>query len=250
MSSMTRLEGLTAIVTGAGSGMGAATAQRFVAEGASVLVTDINRKAGEAVAEPLGARAPFQPLDVAKADSWAEAVKACIDTFGGLDILVNNAGVIAWGGVTATSEDTFRATIDVNTVGPFLGMQAVVPHMVGRGSGSIINVCSTSGIVGSPKSVAYTASKWATRGMTKAVALELASTGVRVNAIHPGVIDTPMSTKARGDASGDLTSGTPPVGRLGTASEVAALAVHLASPESAFITGADHVIDGGRSGGW
>ncbi|GAF49548.1 SDR family NAD(P)-dependent oxidoreductase [Rhodococcus wratislaviensis] len=247
---MTRLQGLTALVTGAGSGMGAETARRFVAEGAAVLITDINREAGEEIAAPLGEKARFQHLDVARAESWAEAVQACIDTFGSLDVLVNNAGVIAWGGITTTPEHTFRTALDVNTVGPFLGMQAVVPHMVGRGSGSIINVCSTSSLVGSPKSVAYTASKWATRGMTKAVALELASTGVRVNSIHPGVIDTPMSTKARSGAAGDLTSGTPPVGRLGATSEIAALAVHLASAESAFITGADHVIDGGRSAGW
>lgn len=241
---------MTAIITGAGSGMGADTARRFVAEGASVLVTDVNQDAGELVAASLGARARFQRLDVADAESWAQAVDACIDVFGAVDVLVNNAGVMVWGGVTATSEETLRTAIDVNTVGPFLGMRAVVPGMVSRGSGSIINVCSTSGIVGSSKSVAYVTSKWATRGMTKAVALELAPSGIRVNAIHPGVIDTPMNAKARNDASGDLTSGLPPVGRLGMTSEVAALAVHLASTESAFITGADHIIDGGRSAGW
>ncbi|WP_344597369.1 glucose 1-dehydrogenase [Actinomadura vinacea] len=237
---MKRLQGKSAIITGGASGMGAAEARAFAAEGAHVTIADI--ASGEALAEELGAR--FHPLDVTDADQWQSLVAAAEEAYGSVDILVNNAGIVTWGGVADLDEAAFRRVLEVNTVGTFLGMQAVTPAMERASGGSIINIGSTSAFVGGPRAVAYTASKWAVRGMTKAAALELAPKGIRVNAVHPGVIQTPMSA-----AAGDRTSGTPPLGRLGTPADVAAVVVHLASDESAFTTGADHVVDGGRIAG-
>jgi 3alpha(or 20beta)-hydroxysteroid dehydrogenase len=244
------LDGRTAIISGAASGMGAAAARRFVDEGANVVAADIAEAAGPELTECFGGAARYQRMDVRDANQWEETCAVARETYGSIDILVNYAGVIVWGGVLDTGEDTFERAMEVNCLGTFLGMRAVVRDMSRQGRGSIINVGSTSGLVGSPRSIAYTASKWAVRGMTKAAALELADRGIRVNAIHPGVIDTPMSRSARNSRSGDLTSGVPPLGRLGTAEEVAALAVFLASDQSGFTTGADHVVDGGRSAGW
>jgi len=142
-------------------------------------------------------------------------------------------------------EATFRWMLDINTVGPFLGMHAVAEPMRRAGGGSVINISSIAGMVGGRGSIAYTASKWAVRGMTKAAALELAPFGIRVNSVHPGVIRTPMS-----DVAGTRTSGVPPIGRIGEPSDVSWLVVYLASDESAFTTGTEHVIDGGQLAGW
>lgn len=240
---MDRLSGKSAIVTGAASGMGAAEARAFAAEGATVTVADVDADAGARVAEECGGR--FHPLDVTDAAQWHALVTSVEQACGSVDVLVNNAGIVAWGGVTDLDEETLRRVLDVNTIGPFLGMRAVVPAMERAGGGSIVNIGSTAAFVGGPKALGYTASKWAVRGMTKAAALELAPLGIRVNAVHPGLIRTPMS-----GAAGDRTSGTPPLGRLGTPADVAAIVVHLASDESAYTTGADHVVDGGRTVGW
>ena len=247
---MHKLKGRTAIITGAASGMGAAEATRFVEEGANVIIADIDQDAGNQLASTLGKASAFHQLDVCDEEGWNKICSFAEERFGPVEVLVNNAGIIVWGGVSTTSEDTFRRAMDVNCIGAFLGMRAVVTSMRRSSRGSIINVGSTSGMVGSPRSIAYTASKWALRGMTKAAALELAPAGIRVNAIHPGVVDTPMNRGAQADSSGDLTSGLPPIGRLGLPSEVANLALYLASDDSSYTTGADHVIDGGRSAGW
>jgi 3alpha(or 20beta)-hydroxysteroid dehydrogenase len=241
---MPRLDGKVALITGGASGMGAAEARRFVEEGARVIIADVAQEEGQIVCRTLGSAAHFEHLDVRDATAWRRAVAASQDMFGAIDVLVNNAGVVALGGVSEMTEEVFRMLIDVNTVGVFLGMQAVVPGMRSRG-GSIVNISSISGMIGNGRSVGYTASKWAVRGMTKAAAVELAPYGIRVNSVHPGVIRTPMVA-----AVADQTSGIPPLGRVGEPHEVANLAVYLASDESRFTTGAEHVVDGGATAGW
>jgi 3alpha(or 20beta)-hydroxysteroid dehydrogenase len=233
------LIGKRALVTGASAGIGAATARRFVEEGADVILADIAEVDGSALAADLGAR--FELLDVRDEAAWS----AVVERSGGLDVLVNNAGVVELGGVTEMDEASFRRMLDVNTVGVFLGMRTVVPSMRSRGGGSIVNVSSVAGIVGNPYSIGYAASKWAVRGMTKSAAVDLAQHWIRVNSVHPGVIRTPMSASV----DPGKTSGRPPLGRLGEPVEVADLIVYLGSDESSFTTGAEHVIDGGTTAG-
>jgi len=237
------LRGKSAIITGAASGMGAEEARVFAAEGARVTIADVDDGAGERLAKEIGAR--FHHLDVTDAAGWEALVTSAENAYGTVDVLVNNAGIVVWGGVTDLTEVDLRRVLDVNTIGVFLGMRAVAPAMERAGGGSIINIGSTSGLVGGPKALGYSASKWAVRGMTKAAALDLAPKNIRVNAVHPGLIRTPMS-----GAAADRTSGTPPLGRIGTPAEVAAVVVHLASDDSGYTTGADHVVDGGRTAGW
>jgi 3alpha(or 20beta)-hydroxysteroid dehydrogenase len=207
------------------------------------MIADVRDDEGERLAADQ--KAGFHHLDVTDAGQWDEVVAAAEQALGRLDILVNNAGIVAWGGLGDMDESAFRRVLEVNAVGVFLGMRAVASAMRRVGGGSIVNIGSTSALVGAPRSIGYTASKWAVRGMTKAAALELAPDGIRVNAIHPGTVRTPMSA-----AAGDRTSGIPPLGKIGEPEHIAALAVHLACDESAYTTGADHVVDGGRSAGW
>jgi 3alpha(or 20beta)-hydroxysteroid dehydrogenase len=236
---MSRLDGKRALITGGAAGIGAATARRFVDEGAEVTIADVAEDAGRALALELGAR--FERLDVRDESEWIGVVERS----NGLDVLVNNAGVVELGGVTEMDEASFRRVLDVNTVGVYLGMRTVVPSMRARGGGAIVNISSVAGMVGNPYSIGYAASKWAVRGMTKSAAVDLAPDGIRVNSVHPGVIRTAMSASV--DPA--KTSGSAPLGRLGEPLEVANLVVYLASDESSFTTGAEHVIDGGTIAG-
>jgi len=236
---MGRLDGKRALITGGAAGIGAATARRFVDEGAEVTIADVAEDAGRALASELGAR--FERLDVRDESAWIGVVERT----DGLDILVNNAGVVELGGVTEMDEASFRRVLDVNTVGVYLGMRTAVPSMRARGGGAIVNISSVAGMVGNPYSIGYAASKWAVRGMTKSAAVDLAPDGIRVNSVHPGVIRTAMSASV----DPEKTSGSAPLGRLGEPVEVANLIVYLASDESSFITGAEHVIDGGTTAG-
>jgi 3alpha(or 20beta)-hydroxysteroid dehydrogenase len=226
-------------VTGAASGIGAATARRFAEEQAEVILADVSDGPGRALADELGGR--FEHLDVRDGPAWA----ALVERSGGVDVLVNNAGIVELGGVLEMDEESFRRLLDVNTVGVFLGMRAVAPSMRARGGGSIVNVSSVAGLVGNPHSIGYAASKWAVRGMTKSAAVDLARHGIRVNSVHPGVIRTAMSASV--DPA--KTSGSAPLGRLGEPAEVANLIVYLASDESSYTTGAEHVVDGGVTAG-
>jgi 3alpha(or 20beta)-hydroxysteroid dehydrogenase len=235
-----RLRGKRALVTGAAAGIGAATVRRFVEEGAEVILADIAEADGRALAADLDAH--FELLDVRDEAAWSAVMKRTA----GLDVLVNNAGVVELGGVTEMDEASFRRVLDVNTVGVYLGMRTVVPSMRSRGGGSIVNISSVAGMVGNPYSIGYAASKWAVRGMTKSAAVDLAQYKIRVNSVHPGVIRTPMSASV--DPA--KTSGSSPLERLGEPVEVANLIVYLASDESSFTTGAEHVIDGGTTAGW
>jgi 3alpha(or 20beta)-hydroxysteroid dehydrogenase len=244
---MARLDGKVAIVTGAARGIGAAVARRFAREGARVVLGDVLEEAGREVATELAGAAEFVHLDVTRERHWEDAVKAVLARFGRLDALVNNAGVVRTGPLEQTSLDDYRAVVEVNQTGVFLGMRAVVGAMAAAGGGSIVNLSSIDGIIGMPNVIAYVASKFAVRGMTKAAALELAPRRIRVNSIHPGYIETPML--ARDPAQRDLLAAFcerhVPAARLGRTDEIASAAAFLASDESAYVTGAELVVDGG-----
>jgi 3alpha(or 20beta)-hydroxysteroid dehydrogenase len=244
---MGRLDGKVALITGGARGQGAQEAELFANEGAAIVVCDVLDDEGKQVAAAIGDRATYHHHDVTKETEWTSVVAAVLDEHGQLDILVNNAGVVQISPLVATTEEDYRRVIDINQVGVFLGMKAVVPHMVERQSGSIINISSVAGLMGSPGMIAYGASKWAVRGMTKAVALEVAPFGVRVNSIHPGIIETPMLEEFEKWGIMSAVMERVPIGRKADAVEVARLALYLASDESAYSTGSEFVVDGGMT---
>ncbi len=238
---MDRLAGKVAIISGAAGGLGAATARMFVAEGASVVLGDILDAEGRAHAAELGPAARFVHLDVTGAEQWQDAVRAAEAAFGPVTVLVNGAGIVDFSPLVDTSAQAYRRVLDVNQVGVFLGMKSVVDSMRSAGGGAIVNMSSTAGMQGYPGIFSYVATKWAVRGMTKAAALELASAGIRVNSVHPGTIDTPMTAGLDADEQGAIV----PVKRIGVPDEVARLITYLASDEASYTTGTEHVIDGG-----
>jgi 3alpha(or 20beta)-hydroxysteroid dehydrogenase len=245
---MGRLAGKVAIITGAAQGMGAAHVRRFVVEGAKVMLTDVNAEEGRRLAAEVGGEACFTALDVTSGADWQRVVTETEARFGAVTALVNNAGVI--GPVVATtelSEADYLKVCAINQTGVFLGMKHVIPSMLNAGGGSIVNISSISGIVaiyGTPNS-AYAASKFAVRGMTKYVAIEYAARKIRVNSVHPGYIKTPMMTAALTPEQIDIASQSVPMKRSAEPEEVSNLVLFLASDESSFITGAEHIIDGG-----
>lgn len=245
-----RLAGKTALITGAARGQGAAEARLFVSEGARVAIADVLEAEGKALADELGEQARFVALDVTSEEQWSAAVARTVDEFGSLDVLVNNAGVLRFNRVQSETVEGFRSVLDVNLVGVFLGMQAVASPMSDVGGGSIVNISSTAGIVGMPGTAAYVASKWGVTGLTKAAAIDLGPSNIRVNSVHPGSIDTPMirmdglPTEAFEPYYRRL-----PIKRLGAASEVANVVLFLASDESSYCTGAAFVVDGGQTCG-
>ncbi len=244
---MGKLEGRVALITGGARGQGAAEAALFATEGAAVIVTDVLDADGAATAKAVGGA--YLHHDVADEGRWQEVVAEILRTHGRLDILVNNAGIFKTGGIVTTSLADYRKVIDVNQVGVFLGMRAVAPSMIERGSGAIVNISSIAGMQGSPGAVAYGASKWAVRGMTKSAASELGRYGIRVNSIHPGIIDTPMLQELPGieAGNGDRWIRRIPAGRFAEAHEVAKLALFLASDDSSYSSGAEFIIDGGMT---
>lgn len=242
-----RLAGKVALITGGARGQGEAEARRFVAEGARVVVGDVLDDEGKMLCEELNQPehvATYVHLDVRNAHEWDDAVAMARRDFGGLDVLVNNAGVLSTTGVEATTEEEWDRVTGINQKGVWLGMRQAVPAMRDRGGGSIINISSIYGLVGSPGSVAYHASKGAVRLMTKAAALEYASEGIRVNSVHPGVIATPMLEGLSAEERKALDTITP-LGREGTPEEIANVVLFLASDEASFVTGAEIVADGG-----
>jgi 3alpha(or 20beta)-hydroxysteroid dehydrogenase len=246
---MNRLTDKIAIITGASQGMGLTHARAFVAEGAKVVITDVNEKAGSALAAELGPNAVFIKQDVASSADWKSVVAAAEKHFGTVNVLVNNAGILGTlASTTELAEAEFLRVCAVNQAGVFLGMQAVLPGMIRSGGGSIVNISSVAGLVaiyGAPN-LAYVASKFAVRGMSKQVAVEYGDKNVRVNSVHPGYIKTPMMAAATDETGGDALTMIP-LRRMAEPSEVSSLVVFLASDESRFITGAEHVIDGGMT---
>jgi 3alpha(or 20beta)-hydroxysteroid dehydrogenase len=242
---MARLSGKVAIITGGARGQGAAEARLFAAEGATVVVTDVLATEGKAVANEV--RGSFLPHDVASESAWQGVVRDVLAAHGRIDVLVNNAGIFRRGGLRTTTLAEYRKIIDINQVGVFLGMQAVAPTMVEQQAGSIVNISSIAGFLGSAGAIAYGASKWAVRGMTKAAGVELAKHGVRVNSIHPGIIDTDMMTEVTGGDAERYArlQRTVPMGRAAGPEEVAKLALFLASDDSAYCTAAEFIVDGG-----
>ena len=244
---MGRLDGKVAIITGASQGMGATHAEVMAREGAKVILTDINAEDGQAIADSVGSSAIFIQHDVADFEGWKSVVATGEERFGTVNVLVNNAGIIgAIAPTTEFSEDDYRKVFDVNELGVYLGMRAVIPSMLKAGVGSIINVSSIAGlvaIVGSPN-LAYVGTKFAVRGMTKQVAIEYGDRNVRANSVHPGYIKTPMMAAATDEDGGGIAQ-VVPLKRLAETEEVSNLVVFLASDESSFITGAEHIIDGG-----
>lgn len=242
---MGRLDGRVAVITGGARGQGAEEGRLFAQEGAIVVLTDVLDEQGEQTAAELGAE--YQHLDVTSEQEWEAVVADVVARHGRLDVLVNNAAI--WFGSKIISTDTaqYQKLIDVNQKGVFLGMRAVAPVMSAAKSGAIVNISSVAGMIGAPSQVAYSASKFAVRGMTKIAAKELGRYNVRVNSIHPGFIDTDMLAELpafqRGDDKRMLRA--VPLGRVGEARDVANLALFLASDESGYCTGQEFVCDGG-----
>lgn len=241
---MGRVQDQVALVTGGARGMGASHVKALVDEGAHVVFTDILISEGESLEKELHGKAIFMKHDVTKQEEWEAIVKATEEAFGPITILVNNAGIAVTPTIDELSEAEYRKVIDINQVGVFLGMKTVIPSMRKAGHGSIINISSISGILGIG-GAAYVASKFAVRGMTKAVALEVAADGIRVNSIHPGLIETPMIMQPGVEEAVQQMAETVPLKRIGKPQDVSHLVLFLGSNESSYFTGAEFVIDGG-----
>lgn len=240
---MGRVQDKVAMVTGGARGIGAAYARILVSEGAKVVIGDLLDAQGEALAKELGTNARYVHLDVTERNQWSEAVAFAVAAFGGLNILVNNAGIASSAPITEFKLDMWRKTIDINLTGTFLGMQSVIPEIAKSKGGSIINISSVEGLRGSAGLHAYVASKFGVRGLTKSVALDVAHLGIRVNSIHPGLIETDMTKNVSAESL------QIPMGRSAKPAEVAKLMLFLASDESSYSTGAEFVVDGGLTMG-
>ena len=249
---MARLEGKVALISGGARGQGAVEARMFAEEGASVVIGDILDEQGrqtEAELQELGYNVTYVHLDVTSESDWESAVQAAVSTYGKLDILLNNAGILIRKNIEETTEEDWDRIFSVNAKGVFLGTKAAIPAMRDNGGGSIINISSTAGLVGSPNgSASYTATKGAVRLFTKSTAIQHAREGIRCNSIHPGPIETDMIADTLNDpANMALRMQRLPLGRVGKPSEIAYGAIYLASDESSFVTGSEVVIDGGTT---
>ena len=242
---MDRLKGKIILISGGARGQGAAEARLCAAEGARVVIGDVLEAEGRALAASLGPAAVFVAQDVTREEDWERAIQAAAG-LGGLHGLINNAGIYQPATLMETDAALFERHMRINQLGCFLGMRAVVPLMEQSGGGSIVNISSVAGLRGSPGAIAYSATKWALRGMTKAAAADLAGRKIRVNSVHPGPIDTDM-LKVRTPEQNAERLGRVPMHRMGTAEEVANLVLFLLSEESGYITGAEVAIDGGAT---
>ena len=247
-----RLEGKVALISGGARGQGAVEAKLFAREGAKVVFGDILDESGkqvEAEIHEAGGEAAYVHLDVTREDDWRTAVNTAIDRYGKLDILVNNAGILIRKGIEDTTEEDWDRIMGVNAKGAFLGTKHSIPAMRQAGGGSIVNISSTAGLVASPSgSASYTASKGAVRLLTKSTAIQYAKEGIRCNSIHPGPIDTDMIQETLTDSAKlEERMQRLPMGRVGTADEIAYGVLYLASEEAAFVTGSELVIDGGTT---
>ena len=245
-----RLEGKVALISGGARGMGAVEARLFAREGARVAIADVLEAEGrqvEAEINESGGEALFLRLDVTDEAAWQGTVAATVSRFGKLDVLVNNAAIVRTERVLETTERIWDDVMSINAKGVFLGTKVAIPEMRNAGGGSIINISSGAGLTGSHQNAAYHASKGAVRIFTKAAAIQYAGDNIRVNSVHPGMVDTAMLAAARfGDALVERLAQTP-LGRVGRPEEIAYGVLYLASDESSYVTGSELVIDGGRS---
>ncbi len=250
---MARLANKVAIITGAARGMGAATAQLFINEGAKVVLADILDEAGEATAAALGANARFRHADVSKPRDWQALLATAESEFGHVNVLINNAAILFAASIADTSAEDFLRVVSINQLGCFLGIQAVTESMKAAGGGSIVNVSSIDGLQSKNGLTAYSSSKWAVRGLTKSAAIELGIHGIRVNSVHPGGIFTAMHGAANADAlpteADNAFYSDKAIPRVGMPVEVANMNVYLASDESSYSSGAEFIVDGGWSAG-
>ena len=246
-----RVEGKVALISGGARGIGAATARLLASEGAAVVLADVLEEEGratEAQISEAGGRATFMRLDVTDEENWQQVIGATVSLYGKLDVVVNNAGISGRTTVEETPGETWDRVMAVNGKGVFLGTKLAIPELRNAGGGSIINISSIYGIVGSETSSPYHASKGAVRIFTKAAAIQYASEGIRVNSVHPGFVDSPMTQAAHAITEvHDLRVGRTPLGRMGTPEDIAAGILYLASDESSFVTGSELVIDGGMT---
>lgn len=240
---MERLADKVAIITGGAAGMGEAHVHRFIDEGAKVVLTDVNVEKGQALAEKLGDNALFIEHDVTDEAGWEKVVAAAEETFGPVNILVNNAGISPVLSVEHSSIDEYMNVVNINQVSVFLGMKYVVPSMKKADSGSIVNVSSINGMNGGV--IGYTDTKFAVRGMTKAAAKELAQYDIRVNSVHPGVINTPMVQESDAFEQIQAMVGMIPLQRMAEPQEISQLVLFLASDDSSYSTGSEFIADGG-----
>jgi 3alpha(or 20beta)-hydroxysteroid dehydrogenase len=247
-----RLAGRVAIVTGSAGGQGAAEARLLVAQGAKVLVADVDDAPGEALAASLGDAAAYHHLDVRSEQDWRAALDVARSAFGSVNALVNNAGISnPPKSILKTPVDEYRNVIEVNQIGAYTGIHVVAPAIIDAGGGSIVNISSVNGFVGGWGVAAYVSSKFALRGLTRVAAIELARKGIRVNSVHPGPIDTPMLRQGLPEgidaaaAMGSLT----PAGRCGTVEDVAKVVAFLISDESSYCYGGEFLVDGGLLAG-
>ena len=249
---MGKLQGKVALITGGARGMGKSHVRHFIAEGARVVFGDVRDDQGKYVAAKLDeGSCRYVHLDVTSSGDWAAAVTATEEAFGRLDVLVNNAGILTFAPIAEMTLNSFRRVLDVNAVGCWLGMKAVIEPMKRAGGGSIVNISSIEGFTGAAGLSAYSASKFAVRGMTKAAAQELAAFGIRVNSVHPGGVLTRMvveSEDARAESAEAFLKAMP-LGRFAEPVEISRLVAYLASDESSYSTGSEFVADGGLLSG-
>jgi 3alpha(or 20beta)-hydroxysteroid dehydrogenase len=242
----TAMRGKVVIITGAARGQGAREAELFASVGARVVATDVRDELGQKVAASLGEHGAYLHHDVTNAEDWQRVVAFAQQSYGRVDVLVNNAGIYSPGSIEDTSYDSLMTTIQVNQVGVFLGIQSVIAAMRAAGGGTIVNISSGAGLEGIAGIAAYSATKWAVRGLTKCAAKELADDGIRVNSVHPGLIDTPMLDHNSAEMMDDYRAMVP-LKSIGTTDDVANAVLFLASPAAKYITGAELAIDGGVS---
>lgn len=245
-----RLANKVALITGGARGQGAVEAKLFATQGAYVVICDILDEEGKRIESEInntGGSSLFAHLDVTDESEWQNVIATTLNSFGKLDILVNNAGIYKWAQVEETTSELWDQTMDINAKGVFLGTKHAIPAMRNSGGGSIVNISSVAGLIGSANAAAYGASKGAVRLLTKSTAIQYAKDGIRANSVHPGIIDTPMTTPnllATQEAR-DRSASRHPLGRVGTSEDVAYGVLFLASDESSFMTGSELVIDGG-----
>lgn len=247
-SSSGRVSGKVVLISGAASGMGAAHARALTREGASVMVGDIQKDAGLRLVAEINAEigsevAAFVHLDVSDFLTWEAAIADTVQRFGRLDALVNNAGISSRGSAADASIDDWNRVISINLSGTFYGMKAAIPELSKNPTSSIVNVSSIAGLVGFKQRAAYSASKWGVQGLTKTSAMDLGPQGIRVNSIHPGSVNTPLTAHLK------RGFGQVPLDRAAEAEEISPLVVYLVSDESRYVSGAAIAIDGGETAG-